>query len=423
MHARWDSTGSGPEPYRRESCRGLAARQSPTPSVRRRSCSAAARRPLVYISTELSCESQRMAIGIADVLGAALDSITTSTVGDGILAAQRRGRVTATLGEIRNRADTIVFWGVDPAARYPRFTSRYAPQPIGLYVPLGRAGRQVIAVDVGEDRGPSDADGRVSFTPDEEVAALALARAAVTGALEADAGGHSLEARAARVAGLLRTARYATIVADGEPAAARDPQRSESLLLLVEALNRSMRCALSTLRGGGNRSGADAVMTWQTGFPMAVDFSDGTPSYRPDRAAAALLQSGEIDVAVVVGAARAVPEAVVRGLANGVSCVAIGPRASESSYPVAVAIDTGMAGIHERGSVLRMDDVPLPLRPALESDLVSAVYEHPAPGFDGATGDALARSGRPQDACLVLGALLAAIAGLEYGTGGAARSS
>ncbi len=381
-----------------------------------------ARRPLVYIATELSCESQRVAIAIADVLGAALDSITTATAGDGILAAQRRGRVTATLGEIRNRADTVVFWGVDPATRYPRFTSRYTPQPIGLYVPLGRAGRQVIAVDIGGDHGPSDADARVSFATDEEVAGLTLARAAVTGALEADGGDDSLEARAARLAGLVRTGRYATIVADSEPAAARDPQRSESLILLVEALNRSMRCALSTLRGGGNRSGADAVMTWQTGFPMAVDFSRGAPSYRPDRAAAALLESGEVDVAVVVGAARAVPPAVARGLANGVSCVAIGPRASDSSYPVAVAIDTGIAGIHERGSALRMDDVSLPLRPALESDLVSAVYERAAAGSDVAMGDALARSGRPQDGYLALRALLAAIARPEYGIGTAARS-
>jgi formylmethanofuran dehydrogenase subunit B len=30
-----------------------------------------------------------------------------------------------------------------------------------------------------------------------------------------------------------------------------------------------------------------------------------------------------------------------------------------------VAVDTGVAGIHEGGTAFRMDDVPLPLRPAL----------------------------------------------------------
>jgi formylmethanofuran dehydrogenase subunit B len=45
--------------------------------------------------------------------------------------------------------------------------------------------------------------------------------------------------------------------------------------------------------------------------------------------------------------------------------VAIGPRASEAPFPVEVAIDTGIAGIHEGGIAYRLDDVPLPLTPAL----------------------------------------------------------
>jgi len=327
----------------------------------------AARRPLVYIATELSCESQRMTIALADILGAALDSITTATIAESILAAQRRGRVTATLGEIRNRADAVVFWGVDPAERYPRYTSRYAPQPSGLHVPRGRADRQVIAVDIGRDCAPADADARVSFAPDEEVAALALARAGVIGVVVAGGERDSLGMRAARLVDLLRNARYVAVVADGEPAAGRDPRRGEALLLFVEALNVSSRGALSTLRGGGNRSGAESVMTWQTGFPMAVDFVLGAPSYRPDRPAAALLEDREVDVAVVVGSPRSVPPPVARGLANGVTCIAIGPYASQSPYPVTLAVDTGIAGIHEQGTAVRMDEVPLPLRPALET--------------------------------------------------------
>jgi formylmethanofuran dehydrogenase subunit B len=45
----------------------------------------------------------------------------------------------------------------------------------------------------------------------------------------------------------------------------------------------------------------------------------------------------------------------------------IGPRASESALApgAAVVIDSGVAGIHEGGTALRMDDVSLPLRPSL----------------------------------------------------------
>jgi formylmethanofuran dehydrogenase subunit B len=45
--------------------------------------------------------------------------------------------------------------------------------------------------------------------------------------------------------------------------------------------------------------------------------------------------------------------------------VVVGPRATEAPFPARVAIDTGIAGIHEGGTAYRMDDVPLPLRPPL----------------------------------------------------------
>jgi formylmethanofuran dehydrogenase subunit B len=118
------------------------------------------------------------------------------------------------------------------------------------------------------------------------------------------------------------------------------------------------------LRGGGNRSGADAVVTWQTGFPFAVDFAPGFPTYRPHAGAAVLLAAGEIDAALVIGSPASIPEPLVRGLA-GLPSVAIGPRASTATFQPAVAVDTGVAGIHEGGTAFRMDDVPLPLRPPL----------------------------------------------------------
>jgi formylmethanofuran dehydrogenase subunit B len=45
--------------------------------------------------------------------------------------------------------------------------------------------------------------------------------------------------------------------------------------------------------------------------------------------------------------------------------VVIGPRASQASFVTRVAIDTGVAGIHEGGIAYRTDDIPLPLRPPL----------------------------------------------------------
>jgi formylmethanofuran dehydrogenase subunit B len=322
---------------------------------------AGAKRPLVYLAGDISCETQREAVAIADRLHAAIDSLA-ATAAVGVLAAQRRGRAGATLGEIRQRADLVVFWGVDPAERYPRFASRYAVEPAGLQTPSGRKSRTVAAVDVGASRGPADADLRVALGAAEEVDALGVMRATVQGRA-AEYGGRF--GPAIDLARRMTQARYAAIVADGEPGAIpSDPDRAEALVTLAQALNGPTRCALATLRGGGNRSGADAVLTWLTGFPFAVDFARGHPSYRPTAGAAALLAGGEVDAALVVGAAATLPGPVAERLA-AVPTAAIGPRASAATFQPVVAIDTGVAGIHEGGLAFRMDDVPLPLRPSL----------------------------------------------------------
>ena len=101
---------------------------------------AGARRLLVVLAPDLTSQAQRAALALADLLRATVDSATSDRPPPALLAAQRRGRAAATLGEIRNRADVLLFWGVDPAARYPRYLSRYALEPVGTHVPEGPRG-------------------------------------------------------------------------------------------------------------------------------------------------------------------------------------------------------------------------------------------------------------------------------------------
>ncbi|MGH7629139.1 MAG: hypothetical protein ACREOF_07065 [Gemmatimonadales bacterium] len=311
---------------------------------------------LVYLAPGLSTEAYRAAIALADVAGARLDSVTSDTGALSVIAGQRRGRATATLGEIRHRADLIVFWGLDPAERYPRYRERYT-----------RSGATVVAVDVGAARGPADAADRVALPPGSEVAALGVMRATLLGRAIADLSGPL--AGAAALAGRMARARYVAIVHDAEPAGEADPQRAEGLIGLAQVLNIPTRCALSSLRAGGNRSGADSAITWQTGYPFAVDFTWGVPRYRPDESASNVV--GIMRSVLVAGEAAALPQAVVRAL--GAPAVAVvGPRASEAPFAAEVAIDTGVAGIHEGGTAYRLDDVPLPLTPMLEHPLLAA---------------------------------------------------
>jgi len=270
----------------------------------------AANRPLVYLAPELSTNAQREACALADVLGAMLDTVTPSEI---ILAIQERGRASATLGELAFRADVVVFWGVDPDHAYPRLRSRYLPDRDGL---------QFISVDLSAE-------------------AAALTRAAILG--------HGTTPLAER----LIKGKYVAIVVDGE----QRPEYIEALVALVEALNGPTRAALLILRGGGNRTGADSVLTWQTGYPKAIDFARGVPRYSP-------YDTHEVDAALIIGSAAQLPESRLAHFAN-VPTILIGPRASAAPIATIVAIDTGIAGIHDGGTALRVDEIPLPLRPPL----------------------------------------------------------
>jgi formylmethanofuran dehydrogenase subunit B len=330
---------------------------------------AARGRVLIYLGPDTTTQAQRVAVALADLLGASVDSATSATAAEGLLAAQRRGRAGATLGELKNRADVILFWGVDPAKHYPRFMTRYV-EPAGTHVPQGRKGRTLMGVGVGSDSGPAGADLTLDLDPKVEITALSLMRASLQGyAREHTTPGLT---EAVGFAERLAKARYAVLVHDAEPTdESRNPLRTEGLIALTQALNGSTRAALISLRAGGNRVGAESVLTWQAGYPFAVDYRRGHPSYDPAGRGLDRLGAGGFTAVLVVGSAMF--DTDLSGSFGRMSTFVIGPRASQASFPTRVAIDTGVAGIHEIGTAYRSDEVPLQLRPPLEGQRSTTV--------------------------------------------------
>ena len=340
-------------------------------------------RLLVFIGADLTSQAQRLAVALADQLDATVDSGTSATAAEGLLSAQRRGRAGATLGELRNRADTILFWGFDPSQRYPRFMTRYV-DPAGTHVPEGRRGRTIMAVSVGSDSAPEGTDVSLTLDPGEEVTALSFMRASLQGPVRSQLSAGV--ARAVELAGRLAKARYAVLVNDAEPGSQpRNPLRPEALMALAQALNGPTRAALISLRSGGNRVGAESVLTWQTGYPLSVDYSHGFPQYEPGRRGLERLGTGGFQAALVLGSIAfedAVSETIGR-----LNTILIGPRASQARFTTQVAIDTGIAGIHEGGTAYRADEVPLRLRPPLpEQRSAAEVLRRLAGAVDAASG-------------------------------------
>lgn len=358
---RWFGDGTVPQEIRAD---GQATTIEPAIEAAAELLSGAGR-PLVLIAPDLTTQAQRVAIAVGDALHAEVDGATSDPAAAGILAAQRRGRAGASLGEIKNRADVVLFWAVDPRERYPRYLERYAAAAPATHVRR----RTLLSVSVGTDRGPKHSEIEAEFTPGEEVDALAVIQATVRGQRLG-----VLPPRlqpAVTIAERLLQGTYVAIVHDAEPGGeVRDAQRAESLVALTQLLNGPTRAALSSLRAGGNRSGAEAALTWQTGYPMRVSFREGHPRFHADRSGLERLRSDGVDAVLVAGSVAALDDS---GLAlDRIPAVVIGPRASAVTG-ARVAIDTGIAGVHEAGTGYRMDEVPLPLAPVLEHPRAAAI--------------------------------------------------
>ncbi|HEX8202058.1 MAG TPA: formylmethanofuran dehydrogenase subunit B [Isosphaeraceae bacterium] len=331
----------------------------------------AARAPLVLGLTRTTVEAQAAAVALADRIGALVDPAHAADAAPRLLAVQHLGCVSATLGEVRNRADVVVFWGVDPLVSHPRHWQRYSVEPAGRFVPEGRAGRAVIVADAHHTATAARADLFVPIDPDRQFEALWALRALVRGA-DRDGGGVPAGPSLRDVADRMVQARYgAFFFGPNLGRAPGGPANVEAALALVRDLNASTRFVALTLGGPGNPGGIEAVLSWQAGAPLAVDFALGYPRFLPgDATAPDRLARGEADAAVIVAddPAPGLPPAA-RDHLDRIPTVVLAPDATDPARRATVALATATYGIHTPGTVIRSDGVSLPLRPALTSDL------------------------------------------------------
>jgi formylmethanofuran dehydrogenase subunit B len=334
---------------------------------------AKARFPVIYGLSDTTCEAQRQAVAIADMIGGNLDTTTSVCHGPSGIAFQGVGESTATLGEVRNRADLLVFWGGNPAESHPRLFTRYAVTAKGMYVPNGRKDRTVVLVDVRRTPSAAVADIFVQVKPQRDFEVLWALRALVKGkrvdpAIETLTGVPlaTLEDLASR----MKRCRYGVLFFGMGLTMTRGRHfNSGALLALTTDLNEHTHFVAKPVRGHGNVTGADNVVSWQTGFPFGVNLSRGYPRFNPGEFTTAdLLGRGEADAALIVAADPGAnfPQRAIDHL-RSIPTIVLDPKPTHTSRHARVAITTATYGISTAGTVYRMDDVSITLRPALPS--------------------------------------------------------
>jgi formylmethanofuran dehydrogenase subunit B len=332
-----------------------------------------ARFPIVYGLSDTTCEAQRQAVAIGDMIHGTIDTTTSVCHGPSGIAFQGVGESTATLGEIKNRADLVVYWGGNPAESHPRHFTRYAVTPKGMYVPNGRKDRTVVLVDVRRTPSAPVADIFIQVKPGKDFEVLWTLRALVKGRkvdpkIE-DTTGVSLSVLE-DLAQRMKSCRYGVLFFGMGLTMTRGRHfNSGAVLALATDLNAYTHFVAKPVRGHGNVTGADNVVSWQTGYPFGVNFSRGYPRFNPGEFTTVdTLARGDADAALIIASdpASNFPRPATEHLKK-IPVIVLDTKPTDTTQLAKVAFTTATYGINTGGTVYRMDDVPITLRPAFES--------------------------------------------------------
>ncbi len=283
------------------------------------------------------------------------------------------GKVSCTLGEVKNRADLIIYWGGNPAECHPRHFTKYTLTQKGKFVPNGRKGRTMVLVDIRETPSAKAADIFLQIRPNKDFEVLTTLRALVKGLpvnpkIVAETG-LTVE-QLQDLADRMKRARFGVLFFGMGLSMTRGKHmNSAAILTLAAELNAYTKFVTMPMRGHGNVTGSDMVMRWTTSYPFGVNLSRGYPRFNPgEYSTVDVLIRGDNDAALILGAdpGATMPQPAIDHLAR-IPTIVLDPKVTHTSRLARVHITTAATGISAPGTVYRMDEVPLPLRPALRS--------------------------------------------------------
>ncbi len=362
--------------------------------------------PILYGWSSTSCEAQRIGIELAELVGGVFDNTSTVCHGPSVLGMQEEGIPSCTLGEVRHRADLILYWGCDPLSSHPRHMQRYTifsegrfeesqrkvhsdqnnvevnqaidlaksptqfqtdnSDPNSLPQTLSKEARKLIVVDVRKTSTAAMANFFLQIEPNKDFELIQALRMQVNDQeIDVDTVAGIPIKYLSEVAEVLVNCNFGVLFFGMGLAQSEGKSRNiEAAIELVRDLNSRTKFAMMPMRGHFNVTGANMVLTWQTGFPFGVDFSLGYPRYNPgETSVVEILTRHESDafLAVASDPVAGFPKVAVEHLVKN-PLIVIDPHLNASSLMADVVFSAAVAGIEMDGTAYRMDRVPLPLK-------------------------------------------------------------
>jgi formylmethanofuran dehydrogenase subunit B len=342
-------------------------------------------RPLLYGWSGTHGEAQAIGVKIAELVGGVIDGTSTVCHGPSILAIQEVGHPGCTLGQVKNRADLVVYWGSNPTEAHPRHQSRYTTYADGFFLTDSFRERKVIVVDTRKTQTAAIADEFVQIEPGGDYAVLSALRAIVRGkgdVVPRVVSGVERE-QLCRIAEMCKAARFGTFFFGlGLTMTPGKAKNIRNAIELVDEISRHTKCTISPMRGHWNVYGCNEVFTWMTGYPYAIDFARGIAFYNPGETTAVdILRREECDACLVVASDPGAhfPRACVQHLSR-IPVVQIDPHVNATTHLCTAQIPVAVTGIDAEGTGYRMDGVPIRTRKLFsteypdDTDVLTRIY-------------------------------------------------
>lgn len=330
-----------------------------------------AERPLLFGWSGTYGEAQCIGVSIAELIGGVIDNCSSECHGPSIMAIQEVGHPGCTLGQIRNRADVIIYWGSNPIASHPRHMSRYSTYTDGFFLENSFMNRTVIVFDVRKTETAKIADEFVRIKSGGDYAVFSALRAIIQGKVDVipDTVAGVKKEELVRIAGIMRRAKFGTFFTGIGLTQSRGKYKNvRNAIELVDELNRHTKYTLTPMRGHWNVYGTNQTFTYMTGYPYAVDFAHGVAYYNPGETSAIdMLSRKEVDACIIIGSDPGAhfPRACNEHLAT-IPTIVIDPFPIMSTAVAALHIPVAMTGVDAEGAAYRMDAVPLWMKKVME---------------------------------------------------------
>ncbi|NVM54227.1 MAG: formylmethanofuran dehydrogenase subunit B, partial [Candidatus Helarchaeota archaeon] len=325
--------------------------------------------PLLYGFSSTSNEAIGEGFKIAEEVGGVLDQTASVCHGPSVIAIQDVGRSAATLGEIKARANVIIYWGCNPSAAHPRHMSRYSMFVRGFFREKGAKERTLIVVDPRNTDAAKLADIYVQVEQGKDFELVSAMRAALRGVEIPEVVAGVSKEKILELLEILKTAYFGVLFFGmGLTQTFGRHRNIDNAINLVRELNSYTKWIISPMRGHYNVTGAGTVWTWQTGYPFAIDFARGYPRYNPGEFCANdVLITGEADAALINASDPGAhfPAVSVAHLAK-IPLIAIEPHFTPTTEIADLILPPAIVGVETEGTAYRMDHVPIKLRKVVD---------------------------------------------------------